>query len=110
MIIRPIITYNAETLTLSNKVEEAMRITERWTKRAILGPVIFEENICRVRINCEIVRELGIEEVVKMLNKTKKSEKAGSYVESGGGIKVAVDVGMEAAGCEEAWSAQNQMA
>lgn len=62
--------------------------------RAILVPVKVEENIQRVRVNCEIVRELGVE----------------ACMESGTGVEDAVDVGVGAVVCEEKWSAENQMA
>ena len=53
-IIRPIMTYAAETMTMTKKEENQLLITERKIIRAILGPKKIGENEYVIRLNSEI--------------------------------------------------------
>lgn len=65
-LIRPVITYAAETWTLSHSDENALRIFERKIIRKIYGPVC-ENGIWRVRSNLEIDKILKGEDLVRFV-------------------------------------------
>lgn len=68
-IIRPVMMYAAETMTLAKTEEEDLRIVERKILRAILGPVKVSDNEYRSRMNHEIIEELMGEDVVVKIKK-----------------------------------------
>lgn len=68
-IIRPVMMYAAETLTLTKREEEDLRIVERKVMRTILGPVRVSDNEYRPRMNHEIHQDLGGEDIVKKIKK-----------------------------------------
>ena len=57
-IIRPIITYAGETITMTKKNEEELRIMERKIIRTIAGPIKINENEHRTRMNHELLQEI----------------------------------------------------
>lgn len=63
-LIRPIITYAAETMTMTKKEEERLRIAERKIMRTILGPVRVTDKEYRIRTNLEIEQELKGDDIV----------------------------------------------
>lgn len=66
-IIRPITTYAAETLTMTQKQEEKIEIFERKVMRNILGPHKIQEGIYKTRTNKEIEEELNGETIIKTI-------------------------------------------
>ncbi|CAG9829791.1 unnamed protein product [Diabrotica balteata] len=65
-IIRPILLYAGETMTMVKKDEEDLRIAERKIMRTILGPIRTEQNEYRSRTNAEIKEELKEDIVTKI--------------------------------------------
>ena len=65
-MIRPILLYAAETMTMTKRDEEDMRVMERKIMRAILGPIRLDNGEYRQRMNCELLQEIG-DEIVKKI-------------------------------------------
>lgn len=65
-IIRPVLIYAAETMTMSKRDEEDLRIFERKILRTILGPVI-EEDMYRIRMNHELLQEVQNIDIVRVI-------------------------------------------
>ena len=65
-LIRPVVTYAAETWVLSKEDENTLRIFERKIIRRIWGPVI-ENNTLRIRSNSEINKILRGEDLVRYI-------------------------------------------
>jgi hypothetical protein len=65
-LIRPVVTYGAETWTLTVKEENILRIFERKIIRKIYGPAM-ENNSCRIRYNEEISKVLKREDIVRFI-------------------------------------------
>lgn len=65
--IRPIILYSAETMTITKKEEEDLKIMERKILRTILGPVKVGDNEYRSRMNHELRQELGEDDIAKKI-------------------------------------------
>jgi hypothetical protein len=63
-LIRPVVTYGAETWTLTVTEENILRIFERKIIRKIYGPVM-ENNLWRIRYNEEISKLLKGEDTVR---------------------------------------------
>ena len=63
-MIKPILTYSAETVTLTQKEENKLQITERKIIRTIVGNVKTKENEVRPLMNYEIEKELEGENIV----------------------------------------------
>lgn len=68
-IIQPTMMYAAETMTMTQKQEEQLRIQERKIIRTILGPIKTEDNEYRIRTNKEILEELNGEDIVRKIKK-----------------------------------------
>lgn len=66
-IIRPIITYATETITLTEKEEEKLKILERKIIRAITGPKKISENESRQLMNHEVEEIMGKENIVRTI-------------------------------------------
>src|SRR3978361_1936150 len=66
-MIRPILMYDAETMTMTKKNEEDLRIAERKIMRAILGPIKTGDNEYRSRMNHELLQEMGGVDIVKKI-------------------------------------------
>lgn len=66
-LIRPLLLYDAETLTMTKIEEEKMRIIERKILRAILGPIKISNDEWRRRMNNEILKEIDGEDIVKKI-------------------------------------------
>lgn len=65
-IIRPTLMYAAETLSMTKKQEEELRIIERKVMRIILGPIKLSDTEYRRRTNQELSQEIG-DDVVKKI-------------------------------------------
>jgi hypothetical protein len=65
--IRPVVTYGAETWTLTTTEENILRMFERQIIRKIYGPVM-ENNIWRIRYNEEINTLLKGEDIVRFIS------------------------------------------
>ena len=66
IIIRPVLLYAAETLSMTQKQEEDLRIVERKIMRTVLGPIRLNEHEYRRRTNEELAREMEIDVVRRM--------------------------------------------
>ena len=53
-LIRPVVTYECESWTLTNRDEQHLRIFERRILRKIFGPVQNEDGSWRIRMNYEL--------------------------------------------------------
>jgi hypothetical protein len=73
---RPVVTYGAETWTLTVTEENILRIFERKIIRKIYGPVM-ENNSWRTRYNEEISKLLKGEDIVK-IHKVTENQMAGA--------------------------------
>lgn len=65
-LIRPVVSYAAETWTLNNGDENALRIFERKIMRRIYGPIC-ESGLWRIRSNIEIDQILKGEDIVRFI-------------------------------------------
>jgi hypothetical protein len=65
-LIRPVVTYGAETWTLTITEENILRMFERKIIRKIYGPVM-ENNVWRIRYNEEINTLLKGEDIVRLI-------------------------------------------
>ncbi|KAI4459669.1 reverse transcriptase (rna-dependent dna polymerase) [Holotrichia oblita] len=63
--IRPVVTYSSETMCLSQRDEDKLRVFERKVLRKILGPKRNEEGQYRILWNYEIVKILEGEDIIK---------------------------------------------
>ena len=63
VITRPAPLYTAETLSITQKQEEDLRIAERKILRTILGPIRLNEHEYRRRVNEELAWEMEIDVV-----------------------------------------------
>jgi hypothetical protein len=66
ILIRPIVTYGAETWTLTNTEENALRRSERKVLRKIYGPVM-DNGVWQIRYNNELYRFMGGEDIVRFI-------------------------------------------
>ena len=66
-IIRPVMMYAAETMTMTKKDEEDLRIVERKILRTILGPIKDQNNEYRLRMNHELLEEIEGEDIIKKI-------------------------------------------
>ena len=66
-MIRPVLMYAAETMTMTEKDEEDLRIVERKIIRTILGLIKTDDNEYRTRMNHELLQELEGVDVVKKI-------------------------------------------
>lgn len=66
-LVRPIVTYAMETITLTNNEEEKLKILERKVIRSIMGPKKISENEYRQLMNHEIEEILGKENIVRVI-------------------------------------------
>lgn len=66
-LIRPVMMYGAEVLTMTKADEENLRIAERKVMRTILGPIKINENEFRIRNNREINEELNGKDIVNKI-------------------------------------------
>ncbi|KAI4464236.1 hypothetical protein MML48_3g00008106 [Holotrichia oblita] len=60
--------YSAETMTMTQRDEEELRILERKILRTILGPVKVAHDEYRIRMNHELKQEIG-EDIVQRIKK-----------------------------------------
>jgi sorting nexin-29 len=65
-LIRPVVTYGAETWTLTDTEENALRRFERKVLRKICGPVM-DNGAWRIRYNSELYRFTGGEAIVRFV-------------------------------------------
>jgi hypothetical protein len=75
-LIRPVVTYGAETWTLRVTEENILRIFERKIIHKVYGPVM-ENNSWRIRYNEEISKLLKGEDIVK-IHKVTENQMAGA--------------------------------
>lgn len=61
--------YSAETLTMTKKDEENIRIFERKVLRTILGPIKLADNEFRLRTNNELQTEIEGEDIVRKIKR-----------------------------------------
>jgi hypothetical protein len=66
-LIRPVITYAAETMCFTKQEEEQLRILERKILRSILGPKRTSEGEYRPKMNHELLKEIGGEDIVRFI-------------------------------------------
>ena len=65
-LIRPVVTYGAETWTLTAVEENALRKFERKVLRKIYGPAV-DKGVWRIRYNNELCKLMGGEDVVRFI-------------------------------------------
>ena len=82
-LIRPVVTYGAETWTMKKKEEQAVLIFERKIFRRIYGPK-YEDGEWKSRTNREL-EELSKGENIVKIDKVAKDKLVGSPGENGGG-------------------------
>ncbi|KAI4460833.1 transposase is4 [Holotrichia oblita] len=75
-IRRPILMYSVETMTMTKKNEENLRVLKRKILRSIMGPIKEAENEFRIRTNEELQRELNGKDIMHKKNKTTKNKMA----------------------------------
>ncbi|KAI4462404.1 hypothetical protein MML48_4g00015188 [Holotrichia oblita] len=66
-IIRPILMYSAERMTMTKKDEENLRVFERKILRSIMGPIKEADSEFRIRTNEELQRELKGKDIVQKI-------------------------------------------
>ena len=66
MLIRPVVTYGAETWTLTVTEENALRRFEMKVLWKIYGPVM-DKGVWRIRYNSELCRFVGGEDIVRFI-------------------------------------------
>ena len=70
-LIRPVVTYGAETWMLTAAEENALRRFERKVLRKIYGPVV-DKGVWRIRYNNELCKFMGGEDIVRFIQKHKE--------------------------------------
>jgi hypothetical protein len=65
-LIRPIVTYGAETWTLTDTEENALRGFKRKVLRKIYGPVM-DNGAWQIRYNSELYRFMGGEDTIRFI-------------------------------------------
>jgi len=65
-LIRPVMTYGAETWTLTAEEENALRRFERKVLKKIYGPVV-DKGVWRIRYNNELCELMGGEDTVRFI-------------------------------------------
>jgi hypothetical protein len=65
-LIRPVVTYGAETWTLTAAEENGLRRFERKVLRKICGPVV-DKGVWRIRYSNELFESMGGEDVVRFI-------------------------------------------
>jgi hypothetical protein len=65
-LITPVVTYGAETWTLTVTEEYALRRFERKVLRKIFGPVM-DNGVWRIRYNSELHNFMGGEDIVRFV-------------------------------------------
>ena len=65
-LIRPVVTFGAETWTLTAVEENALRRFERKVLRKIYGPVV-DKGVWRIRYNNELCKLMGGEDIVRFI-------------------------------------------
>jgi hypothetical protein len=65
-LIRPVVTYGAETWTLTTAEQNALRRFERRVLRKIYGPVV-DKGVWRIRYNEELCKLTGGEDTVRFI-------------------------------------------
>lgn len=86
-IIRPIITYAAETMTFTKREQEQLSVLERKVMRMIMGPENMGNNQLRRRTNAEIKIALDGKDIVSHI-KTQRIKWLGHVWRSGGESKI----------------------
>ena len=66
-LIRPVVTYECEAWTLTNRDETHLRIFERRILRKIFGPVQNEDGSWRIRMNYELNELTGNAYIVRFI-------------------------------------------
>jgi hypothetical protein len=66
-LIRPLVTYRCEALTLTNRFKLHLRIFERRIPRKIFGPVQNEDGSRRIRMNYELNELTENEKIVRFI-------------------------------------------
>ncbi|XP_072397905.1 uncharacterized protein [Diabrotica undecimpunctata] len=67
VVIRPVVTYVAETMCLTEKDEEKLRIFESKILRRIMGPIRMDNGKMRRRMNHELRDIIKGEDIVKFI-------------------------------------------
>jgi hypothetical protein len=65
-LIRPVVTYGAETWTLTAAEKDTLRRSKRKVLRKIYGPVV-DKGVWRIRYNSELCKLMGGEDTVKFI-------------------------------------------
>ena len=65
-LIRPVVTYGAETWTLTAAEENALRRFERNVLTKIYGPVV-DKGVWQIRYNNELCKLIGGEDIVRFI-------------------------------------------
>ena len=65
-LIRPVMTYGAETWTLTAEEENALRRFERKVLKKIYGPLV-DKGVWRIRYNNELCELMGGEDTVRFI-------------------------------------------
>jgi hypothetical protein len=71
-LIRPVVTYGAETWTLTTAEENVLRRFERRVLRKIYGPVV-DKGVMRISYNEQLCKLMGGEETVKSYKSAKNT-------------------------------------
>jgi len=66
-VIRPVVTYGCEAWTLTNRDEQHLRIFERGILRKIFSPIQNEDGSWRIRMNYELNKLIGNEDIVRFI-------------------------------------------
>jgi len=65
--MRPVVTYGCEAWTLTNRDEQHLRIFERGILRKIFSPIQNEDGSWRIRMNYELNKLIGNEDIVRFI-------------------------------------------
>ena len=66
MIIRPAVTYGAETWTLTSKIEKILMTWDTKILRKIYGPTK-ENGQCRIKTNAELITKYKSQDIVTVI-------------------------------------------
>jgi hypothetical protein len=66
-LIRPVVTYGCEALTLTNRAELHLRIFERRILRKIFGPMQNKDGSWRIRMNYELNELIENADIVRFI-------------------------------------------